>query len=133
MRKIAKYLKDNYYTKYAGCPSHLIPEEEDLVRALDIHKDKIVVVLDGEQIRGVAVFLTLSDETFANIESIDVGNMEILRVLLQETGSNIHFILLTADSYETIKDGVKAVKALHPKTISWWNPTNTQLHKYKLN
>lgn len=133
MTEVARYLKDNYYTKYAGCPKHLIPDQDTLVQALDLHKDKVVVVLEGTEIKGVAIFLTLSDETYSNLESYNVGDMEVLGKLLQEKGQNLHFIVLTANGLKTIIEGMNKTKKLKPKTISWWNPTMTHLHQYKLN
>ncbi len=132
MKEIAEYLQENYYTKYAGCPSHLIPDNETLVKALDIHRDKVVVVRDGETILGVAVFLKLTDKSYDNLENTDISNQEVLGKLLQENGENLHFILVAGSSYENIRAGVRMVKPMHPKTVSWWDPTNTHLHKFSV-
>lgn len=130
MNAVASFLQKNYYTKYAGCPAHLIPDNETLVRALDIHKDKLVVLKDGASIIGVAVFLKLTDESFDKIDDTDVGNEEILSRLLQENGSHLHFILVAGNGFENIRAGVRMIKPMNPKSVSWWNPTNTRLHKY---
>lgn len=130
MREIARYLKDNYYTKYAGCPERLIPDEDTLVKALDLHEEKVVVVRDGEDIKGVAVFLTLSDYSYSRIEALNVGDQDTLAALLTERGRNLHFILLTAENIRIILAGIRKAKALNPKTISWWNPEMTKLHRY---
>lgn len=124
MRTIAKYLIEHYYKQSP-------PDEELLAKALDLHQDKVVVVHEGETIRGVAVFLTLTDETYKTIDSQKIQTVDVLSKLLQERGDNLHFILLTARGMSDILCGLRAVKAArHPKTISWWNPGMTHLHKY---
>jgi len=131
MKEIAVYLLENYYAKYAGVQN--IPSEDLLIRALNLHQDKMVVVHNNGVIEGVAIFLTLSDATYMDIDNQDITSVEMLSKLLQETGDNLHFILLTARGSKVIREGIKMVKGLHPKTVSWWNPTMTQLHKYSMN
>lgn len=132
--EIAQYLEKNYYPKFkGGCPENLIPSTEALVKALDIHKDKVVVVMDKTKIKGVAVFLTLTDESYANLKNTDITDVETLGNLLQEKGSNLHFILLTADGLSTIMAGIRKAKKLKPRTVSWWSPDMKHLHRYNLN
>ena len=132
MTYLAQYLLDNYYTKYKGI--HEIPEKTMLIKALDIHDDKIVVVHEGDKIIGVALFLMLTDETYEKINDFNVFNVDTLRGMLMENGDNIHFILVTTTGIKNIKAGIRAVKkAKHPKTISWWDPDNKRIHKYNMN
>lgn len=133
MIEIAQYLQKHYYAKYDGCPPHLIPDNATLIRSLDLHKDKIVMVTEGKEIKGIAIFLTLSDDSFAKLDTCNIGNIDVLYGLLQEKGSNLHFILLTADGLTTIMQGIRQAKKLNPKTVSWWNPDRTYLHRYNLN
>ena len=128
---VGKYLMDNYYAKYKGKRPDVVPTMEQIDKALENHGDKILVVWD-EKIKGVGIFLTLSDETYAKLKELDITDITILAGLLLEYGPNIHFVLLCADGYRTIMTGLDQVRRkYHPKTISWWNPDLTKLHEYK--
>lgn len=131
--KVAVYLQEHYYSKYAGIMPEMVPDNQTLIRALNLHNDKVVVVCDGDEIKGVAVFLTLSDETFKKIDTFNLVDVGVLGKLLHEKGPNLHFIVLTAKNFEVIRKGIRKVKKLNPKTISWWNPDMSKLHKYTLN
>lgn len=132
MYEIADYLLKNYYPKYTGNRKEIIPERELLVKALKIYKDKVIVIRkDG--IEGVGIYLTLNDETYSNIDKFDITEIAILSELLQEKGDNVHFILVAGSRVENMLLGINIVKKRErPKTISWWNPSMTKLHKYNL-
>jgi len=124
---ISKYLFDHYYSK---CPQReLIPTQEQIDQALERHPDKVIVVKDSE-IRGIGIFLTLTDKTFSFLHCIDIKRIDVLQALALENGKNFHFVLLAADSYKTIRIGLRSVMKLKPKTISWYNPSFTKLHRY---
>lgn len=128
MREIVDYLMDNYYSKYVGPRTDIVPSHKMLEEGLIKYADKVVIVKD-DRIRGVAIFVTLTDETMDLLESFDITQMDVLRSLLQEHGDNIHFVMLCADGRRTIMQGLDYVKNKHhPKTISWWNPDLTKLH-----
>ena len=130
MKNLARYIMDHYYAKM----DQPMPDEDMLIKALDVHQDKIVVVHDKDIVLGVALFATLTDETFQNLEHIDIANVETLASLLAEEGKNIHFFLLTANGVGTILAGMKAaIRERKPRTISWWSPDMKRLHKRHLN
>lgn len=131
MTDVAKYLKENYYPRYAQAREH-VPDDKTLMTALEIHASKVIVVYKGEAIAGVGIYLTLDDDTYEHIESFDMSRVDVLSRLLVQTGQNFHFVLLTADSSATIRTGLRIAKALNPKSISWWNPEMTRLHKLNL-
>lgn len=133
LEEVARYIQEEYYPKYPDMPKELIPDTPMLLCALDLHKDKIVVIVEEDVIRGVAIYLTLSDDTFNKIESFDISNPDVLGQLLQEKGPNLHFILLAASGLDVIMAGIRRTKELKPKTVSWWNPKMTYFHKYNLN
>ena len=82
----------------------------------------------------MAVYVTLSDDTYARLEQLDIRNIEIIKALTLENGLNIHFLLLASDSYKTIMIGLRRVIKKHnPRTISWWEPDFSYLHKYNMN
>ena len=126
MTRIAEYLMKEYYSK---CPrAEFIPTEEVLERGLENHSEKVIVIEDGE-IKGVAVYLTLTDESYNKLEETDISNVDVLKTLISENGRNIHFILLAADSLKTIRLGLrKVMKNINPKTVSWFNPNTEMLH-----
>lgn len=132
MSLIAEYILNNYYAHYKG-NDPIIPTKEQIDLALDNHPDKVVILRDKE-IDGVAVFLTLSDETYASLGDFDIRKTEVLVELLHDKGRNIHFILLAAKDLRTIIKGLKSViKTNNPETVSWWNPSFTKLHRYRIN
>jgi hypothetical protein len=128
MTELGQWLMDNYYSKYLGNRTDVIPSEDQMDRALQNHQDKIVIVRD-EKIKGVGIFVTLTDETYALLRELDITDIDILKGLLVQSGPNIHFIVLCADGVKTIMTGLIQVKRKYnPKTISWWNPDLTHLH-----
>jgi hypothetical protein len=132
MSEIADFLMDNYYSKYRGEKAGVVPTLEQLEQSITNHPDKFVIVRD-DKIKGVAVFLTLSDETYQKLESYDITQVDVVKMLLEEYGRNVHFVLLCADGKRTILAGMSQIrKKLHPKSISWWNPDFTNLHKLNL-
>lgn len=134
MQDVTEYLMKNYYAKYKGKDCKVVPTPEDLDKAILAYQDKIVIIREPE-IRGVAIYLTLSDETYKQLEKIDISDVDTLSRLLKEQGDNIHFILLAADGLRTIMMGVNKVKKERKgiKTISWWNPDMSHLYKTSLN
>ena len=128
--RIADYLMKNYYPR---CPEALVPTKEQINQAILNHPEKIIIVRD-KGIVGIAIFLTLSDSTYSQLERYDLRDVEVIKELCLETGNNLHFVLLTADSFKTIRLGLKRlIKNLRPKTVSWWNPEFNKLHRYAVN
>ena len=129
MQEIKDYLMRNYYSKTTKKPN-----ENDLLRALETYSDNVICIRKDGEIRGVAVFVTLSDRKYALLSVMDLKDIDTLLALLEEEGHNIHFILVCADSMRTILQGLRQViRELKPKTVSWYNPDMTYLHQYNLN
>jgi hypothetical protein len=127
--KVAEYLLENYYKKYDKVKE--CPTIEHVEAFLDVVRDRIVVVRN-KGIKCVSIWMTLTDETYNKLESLDFS-IETTRELLQEKGKNFHFIILVAQGMKYILQGMFRVKKKNPKTISWWNPAGTKLHRYNLN
>ncbi len=121
MTSIAQYLIKNYYGRYKKVGT---PTLDALEHAIKMRFDKIVVI-QHDKIEGVAVYLTLSDETFNELKNFKLEGDD----LFTEQGRNVHFIILAADNGHVILQGIKEViKKERPKTISWFNPDHTRLH-----
>lgn len=131
MEDIADYLIENYFPRYTGHPLLAQMNRDVLINFLEIVKDNVVIVKD-DNIKGCAVFLTLTDDTYRALGCLDMYNVLAMQQLFYEQGDNIHFILLCADSYKTIMRGINKTKQRKPKSISWWNPEMSRLHKYNL-
>ena len=130
--QIVDYLMNNYYSYYKG-KEDIVPTSEQIEAAVKNHPDKLVIVQQGD-IKGMAFFLTLTDETYQRLDTLDIKKVDILIPLLMENGKNIHFILLAADGIMTIMLGLKRViQRTRAKTISWWEPDFSYLHRYNLN
>ena len=127
---IADWLMKNYYARYKGNRMDIVPTRQQINQAILSHPEKIIVVRDGG-IKGIAFFFTLSDETYAKLEALDIKEIEVLRQLAQEDGRNIHFVLLATDGFKTTRIGLRRViKNLRPKTVSWWSPDFKKLNRY---
>ena len=131
VREVVDFLMFNYYPKYKGRRVDVVPTHEQVMQGIRNHPDKVMVVRD-DKVKGVGIFVTLSDDTYKRLRSLDVTRMEIIQQLIGQHGPNIHFVLLCADGYRTIAAGIRQVKKKYqPKTISWWNPDLSFLHVYK--
>ena len=128
---ISDYLMRNYYAHYKGNRLDVVPTREQINQAILNHPEKLIIVRDGG-IKGIAFFVTLSDETYQRLETLDITQIPVIQALAVETGRNFHFLLLTADSYKTIRLGLKRIKKLNPKTVSWFSPDMKRLHKYEV-
>lgn len=132
MSDISEYLLANYYSKYKGDRKDVVPTPQQIDDGYKNHPDKFVIVRD-EKIKGIAIFVTLSDETCKMLWNMDITRVDVLNRLLEEHGENVHFVLLCADGMHTILYGIKKVKErTNPKTISWWNPDLNKLHKFRI-
>lgn len=133
MTEMIKYLMDNYYAHYKGLRDDVIPTSDQLEQALSNHPDKLVVVRDELGIKGMAVFLRLSDKSYNHLQKMDISQLDVIKALLPEDGDNFHFVLLAAGDFKTIMSGLrKVIKSQKPRTISWWDPEYTKLHRYNL-
>ena len=126
---ISKYLFDHYYSHTNRMD--IIPTEEQINQAIKNHPDKIIVV-GKRKIKGVCMYLTLTNQTYSYLHNIDITRIDVLQALALENGDNFHAVLVAADSYKTLRVMRKMALKLKPKTLSWWNPSFTKLHTYKV-
>ena len=125
MNRIAQYLIDRY-------PAGTF-QEEILVKALDLNQDRIVVVKKGDDIAAVAVFLTLTSESFKKIHEFNYFDAKTLGPLLKEEGPHVHFILVAASGVGALLEGAKKViNQKEAKSVSWWN-NHGKLNRFKVN
>ena len=124
---ITKYLFEHYYSQCNRLD--LIPTPEQIEQALINHPDKIIIIKDSE-IRGMCVFFTLTDKTYSFLHNIDIQRIDTLQALALENGKNFHAVLMVSDGYKTMRSMYRNVMKLKPKTLSWWNPDFTKLHRY---
>lgn len=134
MIEVANYLKEHYYPHYGGgtLAPKLVPTNEMLLYALERHSDKVLTVTRNGQLDGVAIFLTLDDDTYKHLFDFDLSRVDVLARLLEQEGDNYHFILLTAKGPNVIRAGLQMAKRMNPKTISWFNQDMTRLHSRTL-
>ena len=132
MNDIADYLMTHYYPHYKGTRLDVIPDMKTLLKGLNNHPDKLMVIRN-DKIHGVAIYLTLSDKTYAQLEEYDINREDVLISLLQEHGPNVHVVLLAADGYNTMMVMKKEIiNRVNPKTVSWWSEDLKKLHRYTL-
>jgi hypothetical protein len=124
MTEIAQFLNNHYYSRYKAI---IAPSVESLERAIEYHENRIVIVRKDE-IKGIGIYFKLTSEGFEAIKSSHAFINEF-GYLFGEHGDHVHFIIVAADSMKTIREGMRRVIAKErPKTISWFNPENTELH-----
>ena len=129
---ISKYLMEHYYSH---CPQQeLIPSKEQIEQAVTNHPDKYVTIQDEMgNIKGTAFFMLLTDETYSKIDKLDITQIDVIKALSLENGKNVHFLICATDNYHSIMEMVRKVKSLvKPKTVSWWNPDFSKLHRYNI-
>lgn len=124
---ISKYLFDHYYSHTNRLD--IIPIPEQIEQAVRNHPDKIIVV-GKRKIKGIVMFLKLTDKTYSFLHNIDIQRIDVLQALALENGDNFHAVLIAADGYKTLRIMRNMALKLNPKTISWWNPSFTKLHRY---
>jgi len=90
-------------------------------------KNKIVV-RDGEEIKGLAFYFKLTDETLNKVISgeLSLTAIENINFCLSENGENIHFFLLVADGYKTIMTGIRRMRNENIRSVSWFSPNMKQ-------
>lgn len=113
--KLADFILENYSAL----------EDYDRIKVetlLSVYKNNIIVIEDGD-IRGLAIYLKLTDETLLKVEKrvIDLTVPEVINECFKENGRNIHFFLLIADGYKTILKGIRSVVNQDVKSISWFS------------
>ena len=132
MTEITDFLMKNYFAKYNGTRTDIVPTVQQLEDGYKTHKDKFVIIKD-DKIKGIAIFLTLTDETYKQLKELDITRVDILKMLLKESGQNVHFVLLCAGGIRTILAvGNEVKRRVKPKTVSWWNPSFTKLHQFQV-
>ena len=124
---VLEYLMENYVSKY---PEDKKPSDYQVMLAVDAYKDQMIVVKDDD-IKCVAIYLKLTEETLNILTKEMLEDVESLRCMFQERGSHYHFILLAAQGAKVILKGIEEVKKRGADSISWFNPQMTKLHKYK--
>lgn len=134
MSDVADYLWVRYFKKIDKPgyePDKAIVEKN--VEEFRKHNRLVIIRKVSGQIRGVAVFLSLSDETYSKLESLDLTTEDCVRALACEYGENAHFIIVCGGGYGTLRAGIKEIKQRGDiKTVSWWNPDMTKLHRFKI-
>lgn len=131
MEDVADYLLEHYFPKYIGIIP--IPTRSQIVTALEKFSDRVIVIR-GKDIIGVGMYLTLTCETYENIDKIDICDSEAMAKLVLEKGEHIHFVMLCASSFLTIMQGLREVRKNRIcRSVSWWNPDRTKLHRYNFN
>lgn len=123
-QEVCNYLKANYYPRY--CPDHT-PTDQDLLNALTYFQSNIMVGMRDGKVCGVAIYLTLNDATYENLDSFDLERVDVVARLMEQIGKNIHFILLCTDDKNVLWYGLSCAKKLNPKTISFWTPDMKRL------
>lgn len=132
MSDVGDYLWANYYSRMPP-PAGKTFNRDLLENNLRGYKDHLVIIRNKGKIKGVAVYFTISDESYQMLDALDLSTEDIVRSLADEHGDNAHFILVCGGGYATIRMGIRALKQKKRfKTISWWNPDMTKLHKFKL-
>jgi len=91
----------------------------------ELYKDKTIVVSDQNKIKGVAMYFTVSDETFEKINQrkVDLSIPANVNSCLAENGKNIHFFMVVSEKMKYVLQGLRRTLEMENiKTISWFSP-----------
>ena len=115
-----------------------------LLSLLDRNEDKVITVKEGDKFKGAGIYLKLSDNSFEDLKLISkYGTRKEIKeflslplnmaLFLQEKGDNIHFFILLADSFHTIRKGLREViKRENAKNVSWFDIETYKLKVFKI-
>jgi len=98
---------------------------EEAENFLKAYEKKIIYVFDDGQIKGVAFYLKVDDETLAEIEKgdMDLSQPEKIEICYRQNGPHVHFFRCIASGYSVIKKGLRCLtEKENPETISWITP-----------
>lgn len=126
MIELSKYIYENY------------PELKNkiqywqLLSLLDKNEDKIICIRDNDnKIKGIGIYVKISDDLLEDFkllsdiygreEMIDFISEPVFQTaLFTEKGENVHFFILVAEGFDTIRRGLREViKKENPTAISW--------------
>ena len=135
MTDVAEFLMKHYYSHYNGREPNIVPTIEQLEGGIDVAEKAgiIEVVREGNKITACALFVTLTDETYKNIDKLNIRDVEVIKAMLPERGHNVHFLLLASLNPKEIVPGYKRIaKRLGAKTVSWYSPDFSRVHKKRM-
>ena len=130
--ELFEYLKEEYYSKCEEEYPDMVYTDEQIMLMLDFCEDRTIVIRNPD-IQCVAIYMTLTDETYKNISVDKVMDVNSLGQMLEEKGNNFHFFLVTSKSYRGIMIAMREAKKLKPSSVSWCDPDMSQIHQYNLN
>jgi hypothetical protein len=121
-RLICDYLVENYnFTQPVDYGVMLLAIEKSM--------DRIIYKKEDGEIKGMALYLRLTDERLKDLSIHDLIDPAKLFELINERGPNIHFIqLCTKNIGEMAIYGMKElIRREQPKTVSWFKPDLSSL------
>ncbi len=101
----------------------------DTIKFFDMFPNRLVIQKEDGRIRGVAMFMKLTDDSLISIlrGEIDLYEDGMMGKLMSEDGEHIYFIGVVADGMKFILKGLRDIrKAYNPITISWVKDFKTE-------
>ena len=101
--------------------------QERIKTLLAAYKDRIIVVRDGNCIKGIALYFKLTHGTFYKLKfrEMDLSVPDNINICRVENGDNIHFFMVVADGLKTILQGLRPLMK-DARTVSWFSPDMTK-------
>ena len=130
VNEVAQYLYGNYpQLRTLGAP-------KDLESFVENFKDTIIInrIADSGEITGVGVYIMIDDVALAGVQHgiYNLRNTEEFKEVMNSVGDNMHFFVLAAKNFRTIRIGLRYAKQLRkPKTISWFTPDMSRFVIFK--
>ena len=110
---------------YDNCPQFWGKITKDVIKRLITQQpDKLIIIKNSNEIKGVGFYFRLSDRTLELIKTSKFDTTILSNVIqcLNENGHNIHFAFIVAKGLKTILKGLrKVIKRESAKTVSWYS------------
>lgn len=127
--ELTDFIWDNYRVVQAQL------KKEQIEALLRQYSDRVIIVRELGDIKGIGFYLRLTDETFKQIREgvFDTTKIENAKICLDENGNNIFFAFVVADSFKTVMKGLRQViENEKPKTVSWYSFDRKIFHNYRV-
>ena len=114
---------------YENYKKYKLFTKEQIEFFLIVYQERIVRVYEDLELKGIAFYFKLDDETLDRITNrkLRLNNTNVVNKCFLQDGDNIHFFAVVADGANTIIKGLRVILNQNVKSVSWFSP---DMHKF---